>query len=609
MLYNLLKNKNYIQTAGKITVATAISGILIFAFIFLFNAGKTELMRVEAQTATTTLQVLNTPPDWTASTTELVESSVSNPTNSGSVVTWTAIGTDPNGTDYHLLICSTAAAPSSTNGGAPRCNGGIQWGVSTATVSGQRAYVSTTTVEGSTFLSGANVWYGWICDIANPDARCNSASTQGLNATNSSPFVVNYRPTFTAFSNTSPADPGSAVTFHSTSSDPDGNNITLVVCSTATFSTTTNNCGANTIATTSGAMTNNAFAIYNLPQVIRDQNYNAFGYLIDEFNHTAIGATQGSNSQITVNNVAPTVASSSISINGGAPIVIVTPAGETNGITLSFTTSDANSCRTFDDNFEMTNFVASLYRAPTLNATTCSGSNAGHYDPNNCYTSAVATTTWNISCTASTTSCASAASSTDPTMDWNCTFPVWYVTDPTDAGPFVADNWRAAIAGVDNNNATGTQTESASGVNVNSNNAMRIPLNTQIPYGSLEPGQNSGTLSASTTIEAVGNTGLDQNFYAESMCDSFTVMTECVSSATSTIPEDQQRVGTSTVAYSSGFQLSSTTPLLVDINIPKSTSTTTPASLPAYWGIAVPMSITKAGAYTGLNTFQAVTSY
>ena len=34
---NLTEKSNYIQTAGKITIAAAISGVLVFAFVFLLT--------------------------------------------------------------------------------------------------------------------------------------------------------------------------------------------------------------------------------------------------------------------------------------------------------------------------------------------------------------------------------------------------------------------------------------------------------------------------------------------------------------------------------------------------------------------------------------------
>lgn len=603
MLYNLLDSKKRIFTAGKISLAAVSFGILIFAFVFLFNAGKTELMRVEADgTATTTLTVLNTPPAWVASTTEQFESSTGNPTNSGDKVYWVAVGTDPNGAAYYLLICDTSATPTARSNQSPICSSGVQWGVSTSTPSNTQATVSTTTTEVAPFAQ-SNAWFGWICDDDAVSPRCNASYTQGTNASNSSPFVVNYRPVFSSITNDSPKDPSQTVTFTSSSSDPYGDTMTLVICSTAVYSTTTNTCGAQTLATTSTPVASNPAAGYTLPAIIRDDTYNGYAFIFDQFGHEATGGAQGSASAFTVNNVAPTV--STITINQGADMTLTLPAGETTGFKLDFTTSDANSCRTSVDALEITNFTASLYRS-AIGSTSCDGTNAGHYNPNNCYTSAVATTTWNLTCTASSTSCALGGA--DATMDWSCTFPLWFVTDSTDAGAkFSAEDWRASVRGIDDDNATGTVGISVSGVEVNSLTALDL-LSAEIPYGQLEPGQNSGTLNASTSILAVGNTGLDQNLSGESMCTTFAVGNECESSATSTIPESNQQFATTTVAYGSGQSLSSSTPTELELNVPKSTSTTTPSSGITYWGIAVPGTITLAGAYTGLNSIQAITS-
>lgn len=604
MLHNLLEKNTTVFTAGKITIATAFTGILIFAFVFLFNAGKTELMRVEAQTATTTLTVLNTPPQWVQFAVEQTESSVANPTNSGSQVRWSAIGNDPNGANYYLLICSTNATPTANNSAAPSCVGGTQWGVSAPTASNASATVATTTTEVAPFAA-SNTWYGWICDADAVSARCNDTFSQGLNATNSSPFIVNFRPIFTSFYDNSPADPGATVTFFSTSTDPDGNNIRLIVCNAATYSTTTNTCGANEIASTTGSVTSNATALYTLSNPLRDNNYDAFGYMVDQFGHEAIGGTQGSNAVITVNNVAPTVANASIIINGGTNITLTQAASQTTGFTLAFTTTDNNSCRTSVDALEVVNYSLSLYRS-AVGTSSCSGAIPGQYNPNNCYPSSVATTTWNLACTASTTSCALGGN--DATMDWSCTYPLWFVADPTDGvSPFTAQNWLSAVAGIDNNGATGTLSVAVSGQELLSFSSLSL-ISPSIPYGQLEPGQNSPTLNASTTIRSVGNTGLDQSLEGESMCGTFAIGNECPNSASSTIPENRQQYGTSSVAYGSGAALSSSTVTQLELNVPKSISTTTPTSGVTYWGIGVPGTITLAGSYTGLNTFYAVTA-
>jgi hypothetical protein len=54
--------------------------------------------------------------------------------------------------------------------------------------------------------------------------------------------------------------------------------------------------------------------------------------------------------------------------------------------------------------------------------------------------------------------------------------------------------------------------------------------------------------------------------------------------------------------------LSSSTPNEVELDINKSISTSSPTYGDTYWGIAVPVTITLAGSYEGLNTFTAVTA-
>ncbi len=607
MLYNLLESHTYRQNAGKVTIATSLVAISVFAFVFLFNAGKTELLKVEAQTASTTLTVLNTPPQWVASSTEVVESSATNPTNSGDVISWTAVATDPNQPNYYLLICQTNDAPSSTNGGAPSCNGGVQWGVSAPTPVGTPAVVSTTTTEVSPFAE-SNDWYAWICDDDAVSARCNSSFTNGTNATNSSPFFVNFRPIFDTISSDSPANPSETITFTASSSDPNGDTVTLIVCSTNGYSTTTNTCDDDTLATTTVPVVSGPTAVYTVPSIIRDDFYDAYVFIIDEFNHEAIGGQQGANEVIEVLNVAPTVAGGTISLNGGSNIILTNGGSETTGFTLDFVVSDANSCSntTGLPATEVVDYGVSLFRG-SLGTSTCSAFDGGDYDPNNCYTSSVPTTTWALSCTASSTSCT--ADGVDDTILFNCTFPLWFVADPTNDvnSPFDGDHWVAAIAGIDDDSATGTQSIGSSPVPLNSLSVFDLQQ-AEIPYGELEPGQDMSTLSASTTILSLGNTGLDQNLTGESMCGTFAVGSPCPSSASSTIPENRQEFATSSIAYGTGTDLSSTTPQELELNIPKSTSTTTPESRPIYWGIGVPIDITLAGAYTGLNSFSLVVS-
>lgn len=618
MLYKQSEFPKLMQTAGKITILTALTGMMVFVVAFLFDAGTHQLSKVSAQTATTTLTVLNTPPSFTVNAYEVIESSTSSPTNSGDVIQWRAIGTDTNNEPYFLLICNTNASPTANAGTGigtvpPSCGGGsTRWGVSAGTASGAVATVSTTTTEIAPFLE-VNNWFAWVCDDVAVNPRCNNVPVQGFSATNSSPFNVNKRPVLTDFYNNGPVDPGGTLTFFSTSTDPDiaggEDTIKLVVCQTNSYNTTTNTCNSGFLASTTVGVTADATAVYTLASIVRDDVYGAFGFIVDQHGHEA--AANPIQENFTVNNVAPTTLGADISLNGGSDMTLNVPAGETTGFTLSFTLRDANSCVNTSSvpGSEFSGYRAVVYRT-NIGTTTCN-STAGSYNANNCYPSQALSSTWNLSCTASTTSC---TGPTDDSMIYNCTFPLWFIADPTDNATNIpasleATTWSAAVAGVDDNSAIGPLVTNASPVELISFTALDL-ITAQIPYGALEPGNNTGTLNATTTIQSVGNTSIDQDVLGESMCGTFSVGTECPVSATSTVPENQQRFASTTRSYGSplALALSSSTYQRVELDVPKTISTSTPNVGVTYWGIAVPASITLAGSYTGLNSFLVATA-
>jgi hypothetical protein len=597
----------YMSTAGKISVITAIVGVAIFAVIFLLNIGAKEYKQAEAQgLATTTVTVLNTPPQWTVDAQELVSSATSTPTNSGSQVSWSAVASDSNSESYYLLICSNGNAPTASIAAAPVCGSGAKrWAVSAFTASGATSTAATTTTEVAPFVE-SNAWFAWICDAVAVNPRCNSVAKQGTNKP--SPFYVNRRPSFTNFRDSSPVLPGATVTFYATSSDADvvttADTVRLIVCSTSVFATSTDTCGGITLAT-STLSASNPTATYIIPIPTQDQNYGAFGFIVDVHGHEAIGATQGSNAVLAVSNATPSMSAAQITLNNGSNLILTQEAGQTTGFSLSYVATDNNSCRNAAAGNEITDYVVSVYRS-AIGSSTCNGT-AGSYNPNYCYSSGVATSTWNLTCTASTTSC---TGPTDTTQIWNCSFPLWYIADPTDGGatntPHFAQNWRAAVSVVDDNSATSTHTQSSIGQELLS--FLSLTLNTlAIPYGQLEPGQKTDPLVATTTISATGNVGLDELLTGKSMCTNYTSAVACRTSATSTIADRYQVFATSSVSYgfatSSGRTLSSTTQKELEINVRKSTSTSVTATGRTYWGISIPSTITLAGSYTGQNTF------
>jgi hypothetical protein len=383
--------------------------------------------------------------------------------------------------------------------------------------------------------------------------------------------------------------------------------VKLYVCSTNSFSTTTDTCNATTLASSTVFASAHASATYSIVIPTQDQTYSAFGFVTDNHGFEATGGSQGTDSTLTVQNATPTVAPSEIYINGGVSMVLSQAAGSTTGFTLQYEVTDNNSCLNASSNPEVTGYQIALFRSG-VGSTTCLGGSAGTYNPNNCYPSAVATTTWNLSCTASTTSCAGAG---DPYVVWDCTFPLWYVADPTDgvqgsSTQYGNENWSVGVNAIDDNGATSSLATTSNPVEVNS--FLAFALNTlTIPYGSLEPGQQTDPLVATTTIAATGNIGLDERLSGESMCISYATGNECPNSATSTIAEDQQRFATTTSSYASATALSSTTLQELEVNIRKSTTTSTQSTGNTYWGIAVPISLTLAGNYKGENTIIAIT--
>lgn len=621
MSYNMQEFPKYLHTAGKITVLTSLIGVVVFAVVFLLNIGAQEFQHVEAQIATTSITVLNTPPAWTVDAQELTESSTSTPTNSGDTITWVATGTDSNSAPYFLLVCDTsnvpvpqaAAGPGSLGTAPPSCSptSTVQWAVSASTTSGTQASAATTTLES---FAESNVWFAWICDDDPNNPKCNAVAKQGT-ATTASPYNVNHRPTFTAYSDDSSKLPGEVVTFTATTSDTDtvdaNDTMQLHVCSTASFSATSTSCNALTLATstyvagTPVALT----ASYTVAIPTRDTNYGAYGYVVDVHGHLASGGEQGNDSVLTVGNSAPYVLGSDITLNNGADMTLTQEAAETTGFSLYFDVSDDNSCDAVGGtNYdEISGYKVSVFRS-TVGSSSCAAS--GDYDANNCYTSEVATTTWDLDCTASTTSCTYDNDSLDRTLRYDCTFPLWYIADPTDGGAtntvHFATDWSAAATGIDNDSASGTLATSSLRQEVESFMALALDTAT-IPFADLEPGNRTDPLVASTTVRAVGNVGLDELLSGESMCGTYTSSVTCPNSASSTINEDNLVYATSSVSYgaatSSGFILSSTTPGELEINIEKSTSTVAQKSGVTYWGIEVPVSITLSGIYTGENTF------
>lgn len=609
-----------LSTSGKITLV-AICGIAIGLFIAVgIITYNVRVPAAYADNVTTSVTVLNTPPVWTIDAEELVASATSTPTNAGQVITWTAVGTDSNADNYYLIICKTSASPTAVSGGAPTCGGGVsnQWAASGSTVSGATASAATTTKETFPFNIEKNDWYAWICDDNASLAQCNATFKQigPGGVTKGSPFVINHPPIFTAIVNSSPVVPGAGITWTSTATDTDlirgGDTVQLIVCKANDFTGTS--CGPG------GAWATSTFATFNpattsvMAIPTQDKVYSAFVFIVDNNFAAATSTLQATNSSFTVTNVVPTISASSVTlvdpVHSSTTIVLSVPNGQSGPYWVQFQATDNNSCLNASSGNEIATVLPNVYRNGSgVSSTTCLG---GAYNSNNCYSAT--STLSNFVCTQDAGSC---SGSSDATATFTCSFSLWYNADPTDTGSvYAALNWAADVTVSDDNFATSSLTESTTGSkDLISFLAFNV-VQAAIAYGGLQPGQQIDpfVVATSTTIRELGNTGIDETLYGDTMCTTWSGTDSCDHqgvNSTNSIPITNQKAATSTIAYGSANAftiLGSTTPVLVGLHVPKTTATSSPQTKDTLWAIKIPSAITVAGSYTGQNTITALTS-
>ncbi len=609
-------------TKGHIVLTMALALLFVVALSFLIDArpGGSTLSAQATSTATTTVTVLNTPPAWTVTARESVASATSTPTNSGDTVTWTAVGTDSNGEDYYLLICKSSSTPT-PSAGPPVCGGGTTdiWAVSTSTLSGSVASVSTTTAES---WAETNAWYGYICDNNPGSAECNPTMYNGLHeggaSATSSPFMVNHRPTITTVADDSPQLPGDIVTWTSTAGDTDiaggDDTVQLHVCQTAGFDAGIPACTGTQWAT-STFIADNPSATTSIPVPYQDGDHDAFVYLIDEHGHVSVSAWQGSSTVLTVANAAPYVASSSIQLYDvfgsttiDTTLALTEPEGETQNYVVVFDVTDENGCQNLSAGNEVTDVDINVFRSGAGGPTGLLCDASGEYNANYCYTHT--NSFWTPVCVQTAASC---TASDWNNITWECTFPLWYIADPTDVGSeYPGEDWRASARATDDDASTGnysTEDEAAdAGAEMTQFLSFRA-TGSPIAYGSFQPGFGNAEHPGTTTVFATGNTGLDHYLSGDEMCTTYPT---CTGNATSTIYVPYQHYST-TSSHAYGFDLgnqtfelaTSSSPVLVDVDILKTTSTSSPSEDDTYWGILVPGSIALAGDYIGRNYIDA----
>lgn len=524
---------------------------------------------VHADTTTTQVTVSNSAPSFTTLPNEYPTSTSTTPWDAGTQYSFRAIADDPNDDPtYFLAVCKTNAITPNAGGGAPTCDGGA-WCVSGATADNTQATCNYTPVFADT---ESNDWYAFACDAVTGQ-QC-SSSSQGESGTDgASPFKVNHRPVLSSVSGDS-ALPGGNITISANvaDSDIDGtqDQFRMVVCGDATGSYS--GCTGISICSTSLTNTSPLTCQYSVPVPTQDQVYNFYAYVYDSHQLASGDATGVLNTPMTgtytITNELPTV--TSVSINNSLNINLT--ESTTTGVQIKGTISDNNSCQDVPAN----NIKAYSYRS----AVTCGS--ALDANDNHCYA--------DVTCTIDSGTC---SGSSDSTMDVTCTASTWYHADPTDAqSTYETENWLGKITATDES-MTPITAVSSTPVELNSLIALVVPAS--IGYGNIPPGGDSGSTHPTFEVTASGNISLDVEL-------SGTAMTK----GADTIPVGNQRYALTTFTYPGSAIPLTTTPTLLEINLPKVITRNDPLNIRnIYWGIGIPGTIAS-GTYNGTNTVTAV---
>ena len=203
----------------------------------------------------------------------------------------------------------------------------------------------------------------------------------------------------------------------------------------------------------------------------------------------------------------------------------------------------------------------------------------------------------------------SCAGSSSLTSAWTCTFPLWYVADPTDGTAtttqYYNQAWAAAVQATNYVGMPSTITQSASTNTVQS--FLASQLNTPaINFGSLARRIDDADARGNDDAFRTRQSRTERTLYGVSMCVylSGVVRFRRHRPFRSARSSTQHRsLPTVRDVHSRRIPAAS-----LAIQIPKSTSTATSSLGTTFWGLSIPGTIQLSGAYTGQNTFIAVRS-
>ncbi|GAI17527.1 unnamed protein product, partial [marine sediment metagenome] len=292
--------------------------------------------------------------------------------------------------------------------------------------------------------------------------------------------------------------------------DVDGaaDTVTLYVCDSSGFTGGASPSCTGTQLCASSASASDPTCGHTLSNPKPDGNWNAYGYVVDSHGLEASGGSHGTDSIMIVSNVAPSITGATIQLldtTGAGPLTLIYEQAETESFKVKFTVVDENSCENITSGDEISSAIIHVYRSGVTRAF-CDDDLEN--DANNCYANAHLTDPQG--CTQDAGSC---TDNTDSDATWTCEFGLQYHTDPTDGtsstdSTWWDQNWLASVKATDDNAADTGLIEAATGEELAS--ILAFNLSTEnITYGDINP--NSDSVEQTTTLQATGNVGLDEN--------------------------------------------------------------------------------------------------
>ncbi len=259
-----------------------------------------------------------------------------------------------------------------------------------------------------------------------------------------------------------------------------------------------------------------------------------------------------------------------VSLDGGTTISLVESVTTSVQAVASTTDEDGQS--------DITSVIGRIFRSGVTSTEACT------LDDNNCYEDLACVTS---SCTGVATSCHA-----------TCSFDVWYYAEPTDGTggeadetPWSSEHWVSWIKTIDASSASSSATNSAETVDVGS--LLALNVSPPIDYDEMAPEQVTDPLSKTTTITNTGNCSLDLTLYGVDMA-----------SGGDSIAVGKQKYATSSIAYALSTSLLVSPGAELELNLPKTIASSSPATDDVWWGIEIPAEQVY-GTYSGTTTFEA----